>query len=118
MVAALDPLVLDFPYGFDGPHTYSGTGTYANRDADVSWVTVQYAHSLGEVVTAAATSGLTCTYLTEHLSGSFNTGQFEYPEDDGRYRLRLGESFEREGERHEPEPLPVLFTFLAQRDAS
>jgi SAM-dependent methyltransferase len=115
MVASLDPLVLDFPYHFDGPHTYEGTGTYANRDADVSWITVQYAHSLGEVVTAAADVGLMCTYLEEHTSGSFNTGQFEHPEDDGRYRLRLGGSFEREGERHEPEPLPVLFTFLAQR---
>jgi SAM-dependent methyltransferase len=117
MVASLDPLVVDFPYCFDGPHRYSGTGTYANRDADVSWVTVQYAHSLGEIVTAAAAAGLVCVSLEEHVSGSFNTGQFEYPEDDGRYRLRLGEPFEREGERHDPEPLPVLFTFLAQRVA-
>jgi SAM-dependent methyltransferase len=115
MVETLDPLVMDFPYRFDGPHTYSGTGTYANRDADVSWTTVQYAHSLGEVVTCAADVGLAVTYLEEHTSGSFNTGQFEYPEDDGRYRLRLGELFERDGATHLPEPLPVLYTFLAQR---
>ena len=58
MVESLDPLVVDFPYAFDGPHVYSGTGTYANRDADIEWTTVQYAHSIGEVVTAASRAGL------------------------------------------------------------
>jgi 2-polyprenyl-3-methyl-5-hydroxy-6-metoxy-1,4-benzoquinol methylase len=115
MIETLDPLVIDFPYGFDGPHVYTGTGSYANRDADVEWTTVQYAHSVGEVVTAAAQAGLTCTYLEEHLSGSFNTGQFDGPEDDGRYRLRLGVGAERDGTREPASPLPVLFTFLAAR---
>jgi SAM-dependent methyltransferase len=36
MIDSLDPLILDFPYAFDGGHVYSGTGSYANRDADVS----------------------------------------------------------------------------------
>ena len=58
MVESLDPLLVDFPYADDGPHVYTGTGTYANRDADIAWTTVQYAHSLGEVVTAAARAGL------------------------------------------------------------
>jgi SAM-dependent methyltransferase len=115
MVESLDPLVIDFPYRFDGPHVYAGTGSYANRDADVAWTTVQFAHSLGEVVTAAVGAGLTCTYLEEHVSGSFNTGQFEGPEDDGRYRLRLGIGLERDGVTEPASPLPVLFTMLATR---
>jgi SAM-dependent methyltransferase len=115
MIETLDPLVVDFPYRFDGPHVYRGTGSYANRDADVAWTTVQYAHSLGDVVTAAVSAGLTCTYLEEHVSGSFNTGQFDGPEDDGRYRLRLGVGEEREGTRAPAAPLPVLFTMLATR---
>jgi SAM-dependent methyltransferase len=114
MVESLDPLVVDFPYAFDGPHTYSGTGTYANRDADVSWTTVQYAHGLGEVVTAALRAGIACTHLEEHTSGSFNTGQFEEPEEDGRYRLRLGVGTVR-GDGREPAcPMPVLYTFLGR----
>lgn len=117
MIESLDPLVIDFPYGFDGPHVYRGTGSYANRDADVAWTTVQYAHSIGEVVTAAVNAGLSCDYLEEHLSGSFNTGQFEGPEDDGRYRMRLGTGEERDGQNAPAAPLPVLFTLLATRAA-
>jgi SAM-dependent methyltransferase len=112
MVESLDPLVVDFPYAFDGPHVYSGTGTYANRDADIAWTTVQYAHSIGEVVTAAAGQGLHCELLIEHTSGSFNTGQFEEPEDDGRYRLRLGV-----GSEDGATPacaMPVLYTLIAR----
>lgn len=116
MVESLEPLVVDFPYAFDGPHVYAGTGTYANRDADLAWTTVQYAHSIGEVVSAAVGAGLEVAWLEEHTSGSFNTGQFDGPEDDGRYRLRLGIGRERDDGTHEPaEPLPVLYTFLATR---
>jgi SAM-dependent methyltransferase len=115
MVESLDPLVVDFPYAFDGPRTYSGTGTYANRDADIEWTTVQYAHSVGEVVTAAARVGLTCLELIEHTSGSFNTGQFEGPEDDDRYRFRLGVGAMQDGVRSEACPMPVLYTFVAEK---
>jgi ubiquinone/menaquinone biosynthesis C-methylase UbiE len=115
MVASLDPLVVDFPYAFDGPHVFSGTGTYANRDADVAWTTVQYAHAVAEVVTAAIGAGLAVEHLVEHTSGSFNTGQFEGPEDDGRYRLRLGVGAARDGGGNEPAyPVPVLFTLVAR----
>jgi ubiquinone/menaquinone biosynthesis C-methylase UbiE len=115
MVESLDPLIVDFPYSFDGPHVYSGTGTYANRDADIAWTTVQYAHSLGEVVTAAAKAGLMFTYLEEHTSGSFNTGQYLGPEDDDRYRLRLGVGAERMGVREPACPMPVLYTFIGTK---
>lgn len=112
MVESLDPLVVDFPYADDGPHVYTGTGTYANRDADIAWTTVQYAHSIGEVVTAAAREGLHCELLVEHTSGSFNTGQFEEPEEDGRYRLRLGAG---DAEGSSPAcPMPVLYTLIAR----
>jgi len=116
MVESLDPLVVDFPYAFDGPRVYTGTGTYANRDADIEWTTVQYAHSIGEVVTAAVRVGLRCELLVEHTSGTFNMGQFEEPEDDGRYRLRLGEGAAREGGREPACPMPVLFTLIARAD--
>jgi SAM-dependent methyltransferase len=115
MVESLDPLVLDFPYAFDGPHVFEGTGTYANRDADLTWTTVQHAHCVGDVVTAAVGAGLACRYLEEHTSCSFNTGQFEEPEDDGRYRLRIGVGAEHDGARRAAYPLPVLYTLLAER---
>lgn len=117
MIETLEPLVVDFPYGFDGPHVYSGTGTYANRDADIEWTTVQYAHSIGEVVTAAARAGLRCEQLIEHTSGTFNTGQFDGPEDDGRYRLRLGTGDVRDGVTSPAYPMPVLYTLIARSSA-
>jgi 2-polyprenyl-3-methyl-5-hydroxy-6-metoxy-1,4-benzoquinol methylase len=116
MVESLDPLVVDFPYAFDGPRVYSGTGTYANRDANIAWTTVQYGHSIGEVVSAAARQGLRCEHLIEHTSGSFNTGQFEGPEDDDRYRLRLGVGAECDGSREPACPMPVLYTLVARRE--
>jgi SAM-dependent methyltransferase len=116
MIESLDPLVVDFPYAFDGPRVYSGTGTYANPDAAIEWTTVQYAHSVGEVVSAAVRAGLRCELLVEHTSGSFNTGQFDGPEDDGRYRLRLGEGARRNGARELACPMPVLFTLIARAD--
>jgi ubiquinone/menaquinone biosynthesis C-methylase UbiE len=110
MVDSVDPPTLDFPYEFDGPYVFHGTGSYANPDADVSWTTVQFAHSLGEIVTAAIDAGLTIAHLEEHTSSSFNPRQpGTGMEEDGRYRYRIGQ-----GAAGSPAyPLPVLFTLLA-----
>jgi SAM-dependent methyltransferase len=114
MIDGFDPLVLDFPYTFDGGHVYSGTGSYANRDADITWTTTQYAHGLGEVVMAATAAGLTLTYLEEHTSMSFDPRGMEETseEPDGQYRMRIGQGAQH-GETRDPAfPLPVLFTYL------
>ncbi len=114
MVESVDPLIIDFPYAFDGGHVYSGTGSYANREANVTWTTTQYAHSIGEVVMAASKAGLTMTYLEEHTAMSFDPrGMDDAPvEVDGQYRLRLGRGALEGDGRELAYPLPVLFTFL------
>jgi SAM-dependent methyltransferase len=118
MVDSLDPLVLDFPYNFDGGHVYTGTGSYANRDADVTWTTTQYAHNIGEVVMAATTAGLRLTYLEEHTHMSFDPRGMDEttPEPDGQYRFRIGVGAKNGDTRDPAFPLPVLFTFLAIRE--
>ena len=115
MVDSVEPLVLDFPYAFDGGHVYSGTGSYANRDVDVAWTVTQFAHSLSEVVMAAADAGLTMTYLEEHVAMSFDPrGMQDAPlEADGQYRLRIGVGGQSRDGREPAYPLPVLYTFLA-----
>lgn len=117
MVDGVDPLVVDFPYSFDGGHVYSGTGSYANRDADIAWTTTQYAHSLGEIVMAALGSGLSVDYLEEHTAMSFDPrGMPDTPlEQDGQYRLRIGVGAVNGDTRDVAYPLPVLFTLLATR---
>ena len=114
MIDTIEPLDFDFPYQFDGPHQFSGVGSYANRDADVTWTTTVFAHGLAEVITAATGAGLVMTFIEEHLSMSFNPVDMSQPlEPDGRFRLRLGRSPTPSGRL--PEPLPVLYTLIATK---
>jgi SAM-dependent methyltransferase len=107
-IASLDPLRLDFPYAFDGPRRFDEPGSYADPLADVSaTATVEYGHSLGEIVTAAVGAGLRVDALHEHLDAEVDgRGDVLPRDDDGRYRLRVS-----------GELLPVLFTLLASRPA-
>jgi SAM-dependent methyltransferase len=120
MVGAVEPLVMDFPYNFDGPHEFSGSGSYANRDADVTWTTTQYAHGLAQVVMAAHDAGLRTTYLEEHLSMGFDPRGMdpESVESDGGYRLRLGVGRAHAEERDAAFPVPVLYTLIAGRPSA
>ena len=120
MIESSTPLVVDFPYNFDGVHTFSGTGSYANRGADVSWTVTQYAHGLAEVVMAAKIAGLACDYLEEHISMSFDPRGMDESaaETDGRYRFRVGLGAVHGDEHDAACPLPVLYTLLVTKLAT
>ncbi|MHB1527417.1 MAG: class I SAM-dependent methyltransferase [Candidatus Dormibacteria bacterium] len=109
MVATIDPLRLDFPYLFDGPHHFDAPGSYTDRDAPiVATATVQYAHGLGEVVTAAVGAGLQVRWLEERTESTRDwRGDLNGPDADGRYRLRLG-----------GQPMPMEYTLIADRPGS
>ena len=106
MVGSTDPLDFDMPYAFAGPQGFEETESYAGVTAEGAGDgNVNYAHSLGEVVSAAVRSGLRVDALDEHLDSDFDPrGNILTQEDDGRFRLRLGEH-----------PLPLLFTLLATK---
>ena len=105
MADSVDPLVLDFPYAFDGGRTYDEDGSYADPDLRVGATeTVQYAHSLGEIVTAAVAAGLRIERLDEHLDADRDERGVLAPEEDGRYRWRLG-----------GQPVPLAYTLIARR---
>jgi hypothetical protein len=107
MFETADALALDFPYAFDGPRRFDEPGSYADRDAEVSaTATVEYAHSLGEVVTAAIGAGLRIDALHEHLSVTRDGRNFLPQDPDGRFRLRVS-----------GEVLPLQYTLLASRPA-
>jgi SAM-dependent methyltransferase len=105
-MATVDPLALDFPYADDGPRTYDEHGSYADRDAKLAeTVSIQFGHSLGEIVTAALRAGLRVEALHEHMDVDRDPrGDLLAADDDGRYRLRVS------GER-----LPILYTLIAAR---
>jgi SAM-dependent methyltransferase len=106
MVRAAEPLRLDFPYAFDGPRSYDEAGSYAGADLPVAATeTVEYGHSLAEVVNAALEAGLRIQRLDEHLDSDFDPRGDVLPrDDDGRYRLRI-----------DAELLPLLFTLVAAK---
>jgi hypothetical protein len=106
MVESKDPLRLDLPYAFDGPHAFDEEESYAGVAADPgSGENVNYAHSLGEIVSAAVGAGFRVHALSEHLDADFDPrGNVLTREDDGRFRFRL-----------DGQPLPVLFSLLASR---
>ena len=114
MVESVEPLIVNFPYSFDGGHEFSGVGSYANRDADVAWTVVEYAHGLAEVVMAAQRAGLELSYLEEHTSMRFDPrGDFELG-SDGRYQLRIGAGSPVDPTVLAP-PMPVLYSFIARK---
>lgn len=108
MVASVDPLVADWPYGGGAPHRETVTGTYADADVETeAQETVQYAYSLGEVVTAAAQAGLAVRRLGEHVASDLDPRGFLTRGEDGLYRLPLGDSH-----------LPILYSLLAASPAA
>jgi SAM-dependent methyltransferase len=106
MVGSLEPLRLDFPYAFDGPRAFDEPGSYAGADLPVAATeTVEYAHSLAEVVNAALAAGLKIQRLDEYVESDFDPrGDVIAREDDGRYRLRV-----------DGELLPMLFALVAAK---
>src|SRR3954453_21754586 len=70
MLESVDPLSADFPYGNDGGRSFDEDGSYADPDARLAATeSVQYGHSLGELVTAAVQAGLRVERLGEALGG-------------------------------------------------
>ena len=106
MFESVDPLRFDFPYANDGPRPFDEPGSYAGADLDVAaTATVQYGHSLAEVVNAALGAGLKIQHLEEYLDADFDPrGDVLAREYDGRYRLRV-----------DGELLPVLFALVAAK---
>jgi SAM-dependent methyltransferase len=105
MVHQVDPLGLGFPYANDGPHVFESAGSYAAATPTAT-TNVLYAHSLGEVVTAAADAGLRVVRLVEHLDSPLGADGGGAREADGRHRLRV-----------DGYCLPVLYTLIAERAA-
>jgi SAM-dependent methyltransferase len=106
MVASRDPLQFDFPYVNDRARGFDEPGSYAGAELDVAATeSVQYGHSLGEIVNAALAAGLKVEHLEEHVEADFDPrGDLLAREEDGRYRLRV-----------DGELLPVLFTLIAAK---
>jgi SAM-dependent methyltransferase len=105
MTETCDPLRLDFPYVNTGPKRFSATGSYAAPDAQTRHNdTVEWAHSVGEVVTAAVDSGLEIEVLKEYVEVA-SDGSGELTRDpDGLFRWRYDDQL-----------LPIEFGLRARK---
>ncbi|MGV4926043.1 class I SAM-dependent methyltransferase [Streptomyces sp. BHT-5-2] len=106
MIEQRSPLVVDAPYAYDGPHRYSSAASYAAPDRPLeNRDTIQWSHSLGELVSAFAAAGLRTDSLEEHLTSERNDRDGVLTQGaDGLWRLQLWEY-----------PLPVLFSICATK---
>jgi SAM-dependent methyltransferase len=107
MATSVDPLRLDFPYINDGPRRFDDQGgSYADPDAVTEHnATIEYGHSLGEIVTAAIEAGLVIERLGEHVTVESDTGRGLLSRDeDGLMRWR-----------YDGELLPIIFSLRAAK---
>ena len=112
--ASSEPLVADFAYGGAAPNQWTGSGSYANLDADFITSSEEYAHSLGEIVNAALQGGLTPLSLIEHDSLGFDPrGNMLHLDGDGRYRFRVGVG--ADGTSASASALPIAYTLVAEK---
>lgn len=105
MFSAEDPPIANKPYGGAAARSATFRGSYTGAPMVTSANdVVQYAHSLGEIVTAAAGTGLVVTSLTEYDDVDRDDRGVLRRDSDGRFRRPLGEQF-----------LPVMFSLDAQK---
>lgn len=105
MVDRVDPLELGFPYGGGAPCRFEEAGSYADPDLATSAnVTIEFPHSVGEVVTAAIDAGLAVRRLEEHLRASGDGRDILTEQPGGGYRLVVA-----------GQELPLLYSLVAQR---
>ncbi|MEU8635087.1 class I SAM-dependent methyltransferase [Amycolatopsis sp. NPDC048633] len=87
-----DPAVPRHPYfEHDEPMVFDEPGTYVEVDSELTHtVKHEWAHSLGEIITALLDNGLTLTGFTEHDSVPWNAlpGQMVHDEAADEWRLK------------------------------
>ncbi|WP_170201370.1 class I SAM-dependent methyltransferase [Actinocorallia herbida] len=103
-LASFEPLVADWPYGGGEPQREVVAGTYADPVLPMTArEVVQYPHSVGEIVTAAAGAGLIIDRLVEHTEVEFPGSRILPEGPDGTRRFPFGDTY-----------LPVLYSLRAR----
>lgn len=88
MLDEQDGRTVTFDYFSDAPQEWALEGTYADRSAPTEHnTTVQFGHSLGEVVSAVAAAGLRLEFLHEHDFTLFERFASLQRHDRGIFRL-------------------------------
>lgn len=101
----VDELKIAYPYFTDGTvQEWVVEGSYADRNASYKGVSYEWPHTLGEVVTALAGTGLHIEYLHEHDYSNYAAFAFMDQVDDRKYRLR-----------EHADSMPMMFSIRATK---
>ncbi len=107
-VFADESLEVKHSYFEPGPHVYEEPGTYADPSASTKQNrSVEWRHSLGDVVSAITSAGLRIDFLHEHAYTPSPRWPFLEQDRPGLYRMPVGE----------PE-LPLMYSLRATQSRS
>lgn len=98
-----------FQYSYFGgtePEAFAGTGSYADRSAEVPHTSFEWAHPLSEIVTALVEQGLRLEFIHEFPYVVHPCWDFLVEAEPGRYVLKS-----------HPGKFPLLFSLKATRPA-
>ena len=91
-------------FGGAEPESFEGSGSYADRSADISHTSYEWGHSLSEVVNALTEQGLRLEFLHEFPYVVHPCLDFLVEAEPGRYVLKS-----------QPGKFPLLFSLKATR---
>lgn len=96
----------EYPYfGGAGPYIFDEDGSYADATASLkNRRTYQWAHTLGDTVTALVGAGLRLEFLHEHSDSCYRMFPCMEQAEQGIFRLKEGHGM-----------LPLLFSLKATR---
>lgn len=98
---------VEYNYFNSGPIEETETGTYANRDANLTLKYVMWNHSIGEVITSLVNNGLEVMSLEEYDYSPYNCFEFTIEAEPGKYRIK-----------HLGNKLPIVYSIIARKKNS
>ncbi|MGB5229529.1 MAG: class I SAM-dependent methyltransferase [Eudoraea sp.] len=98
---------VEYNYFNSGPIEETETGTYANRDANLTLKYVMWNHSIGEVITSLLNNGLELTSLEEYDYSPYNCFKLIIEPEPGKYRIK-----------HLGNKIPMVYSIEARKKNS
>lgn len=98
---------VEYNYFNSGPIVETETGTYANRDANLTLKYVMWNHSIGEVITSLLNNGLELTSLQEYDYSPYNCFKLIIEPEPGKYRIK-----------HLGNKIPMVYSIEARKKNS
>jgi SAM-dependent methyltransferase len=98
---------VEYNYFNSGPIVETETGTYANRDANLTLKYVMWNHGIGEVFLSLVNNGLEVISLEEYDYSPYNCFKFTVETEPGKYRIK-----------HLGNKLPMVYSIEARKKNS